>query len=148
MKTLFCCCLLFWANVLVAADLRVLLPHTWAIESQRGKLLVGDDGRSLGHYHFQRRTWDDVTRLRRKQGLPTAEWRTGAMQLPMSSAYALTYYDWLHEQLTIRLGYSTLQHIDAAWVAGINRVCRLKGNLNLLDSKVRNRVALLSPARL
>jgi hypothetical protein len=113
-------------------------------ESSSGKFLVGDGGRSRGWYHMSKAAWDDVTKARRRAGLPIADWKSGTRSKAWCDVYAIDHANCLARSLSSELGSSSEQLIYAAWNAGLQAVIDAKGDLQRLPRATRRRAILIA----
>jgi len=65
----------------------------------RGDVSSDGTARALGAFQFWRPTWDHVTSIRRKAGLPVSTYKDGATNLLWSTRYARTYLQDLEKYL-------------------------------------------------
>lgn len=76
-----------------------LLDAVCQIESSGGQFTYGDDGLSLGHFQIQKGAWQDVVEWRRKQNLPTHDYRKNVFNPRISRIYASNYLTLLYSRL-------------------------------------------------
>jgi len=117
------------------------------IESSGGKFLIGDNGKARGPFQFHAIAWQQVTELRKRRGLSSTSWKTGAMTEYWSRIYAKDYADWLADQLLKELGWCSERSIYAAWNAGLSRVLAVNGDLYRLNRLTVSKCAQLDAAR-
>ena len=109
-------------------------------ESSSGKYLVGDGG----WYHMSRGAWEDVSKARKKAGLPTIDWKTGARSKKWCDVYAIDHANYLARGLSSALGKSTERLIYAAWNAGLQSVIDVNGDLSRLPRATYRRAILIA----
>src|SRR5690242_20907216 len=69
----------------------LLLNVIRQIESAQGRMVVGDQGRSLGAYQLSRAAWRDVDQWRQARSQPVVEYETGVWCEEISRSYAADY---------------------------------------------------------
>jgi hypothetical protein len=73
------------------------------IESSNGRMIVGDNGRSLGDYQISQAAWFDVNAWRKSRGLPIYSYYPHVWNPKINRMYAADYLKILHAQLERRL---------------------------------------------
>ena len=118
------------------------------LESNGGRFLVGDSGKSLGHYQMQKGAWLDVVKWRKGQNLPTHDYRNNVLDPKISRIYAANYLTILYHRLWQAYQREPAPpEIYAAYNMGLRRFrqCnyRLERVNRITEEKCKQLVALL-----
>jgi hypothetical protein len=73
------------------------------VESDDGRLIIGDHGKSLGDYQISEAAWVDVNAWRKSRGMATFAYESGVWSERISREYARDYLRMLHRELAKRL---------------------------------------------
>ena len=97
-----------------------LLQAVREVESNNGRILYGDSGRSLGAFQMSQAAWLDVSAYRKARGLKVYSYNGHALHSYISRAYAADYLAMIHSELTRKLRRSpTVGEIYAAYNMGL-----------------------------
>lgn len=116
-----------------------LLSKIAKVESSNGQNLIGDKGRARGIYQFHFKTWQDVVAMRKRRGLSSPAWFSGAMNEKWATVFAEEYANWIVHELLTSVGWVSEQSIYASWNVGVNKVIAVRGRLNLLNATTRDK---------
>ena len=109
-----------------------LLQAVCEVESNNGRMLYGDTGRSLGAFQISRGAWSDVNAWRRLRGQKTYSYGHYALNNDVNRAYASDYLALIHSELSRKLRRTpTVAEIYAAYNMGL-------GNFAECDYRMAN----------
>jgi hypothetical protein len=123
MKKAICILIGFLAGGTFAAEWRpsdALLQAVREVESNNGRMLYGDTGRSLGAFQMSRGAWSDVSAFRKARGQKVYSYGQYALHSYVNRAYAADYLAMIHSELTRKLRRApTVSEIYAAYNMGL-----------------------------
>ena len=130
------------------ASAQTVFPEKWvdAIEQieSGGRNVTGDKGLAKGYFQFHRGTWIDVSKLRREQGLKTYNYSFAGDKI-ISREYAITWLNYLHKELTKRIGREPF--VNELWMAynmGLAGFAKINYQVcNATEKKYRTCMSLL-----
>jgi hypothetical protein len=97
-----------------------LMSAVRQVESNNGKLLYGDSGKSLGAFQMSEAAWLDVSAWRKGRGLKVYSYENHALHSYINRAYAADYMSMIHTELTRKLRRApTAGEIYAAYNMGL-----------------------------
>jgi hypothetical protein len=109
-----------------------LLQAVREVESNNGRVLYGDTGRSLGAFQMSRGAWSDVNVWRRTRGERVYSYSQYALNSSVNRAYAADYLSMIHSELSRKLRRApTVAEIYAAYNMGL-------GNFAECDYRMAN----------
>jgi len=109
-----------------------LLQAVREVESNNGRMLYGDTGRSLGAFQMSRGAWADVSAWRKARGEKTYSYGQYALHSYVNRAYAADYITMIHSELSRKLRRApTVSEIYAAYNMGL-------GNFAECDYRMAN----------
>jgi hypothetical protein len=109
-----------------------LLRAVKEVESNDGRFLYGDEGRSLGAFQMSRGAWKDVNAWRRARGLKTYDYGSHALNSYINRVYAADYLSMIHSELSKQLRRPpVIAEIYAAYNMGL-------GNFAECDYRLAN----------
>lgn len=85
-----------------------------------------------------------MSKARKKHGLPTIDWKTGARSKQWCDVYAIDHANYLARGLSSALGRSTERLIYAAWNAGLQAVIDADGDLSRLPRATHRRAIIIA----
>lgn len=136
-----CCAFaVLWSAALVVhadewAPSDLLLDGIRHIESADGRMLVGDQGRSLGPYQLSKPAWLDVDAWRKARGSDILKYATHVWSESLSRSYAADYLKILHARLEKHLKRSpTAGELYAAYNMGFAGFARCQFDLAKVNS--------------
>jgi hypothetical protein len=98
-----------------------LLRAVRQVESNNGRRVYGDSGRSLGPFQLSEAAWVDVSAWRRSRGLKVYSFEHHVMHSYINQAYAADYMSMLHSELGRKLRREpTAGEIYAAYNMGLS----------------------------
>jgi hypothetical protein len=98
-----------------------LLQAVREVESNNGRMLYGDSGRSLGAFQMSHAAWLDVSAWRRARGLKVYSYNGHALHSYINRTYAADYLSMIHSELTRKLRRApTVGEIYAAYNMGLS----------------------------
>ena len=98
-----------------------LLKAVREVESNNGRMLYGDTGRSLGAFQISRGAWSDVNAWRRTRGEKTYSYNQYALNSYLNRVYASDYLTMIHSELSRKLRRGpTVAEIYAAYNMGLS----------------------------
>ncbi len=118
------------------------------IESGGGRFTYGDRGLSLGHFQIQKSTWADVVEWRKKQNLPTHDYKDNVFNQRISRIYAANYFTILYGRLKQQYRREpTAGELYAAYNMGLEGFRRCNYNLTqvnpITEAKCKQVMALV-----
>ena len=123
MKKTVCALIGFLVSQTLAAEWRPsdeFLQAVREVESNNGRMLYGDSGRSLGAFQMSQAAWLDVSAWRRAHGLKVYSYDGHALHSYINRAYAADYLSMIHSELTRKLRRApTIGEIYAAYNMGL-----------------------------
>lgn len=112
-----------------------LLRAVRQIESNNGRHLVGDSGRSLGAFQLSEAAWVDVSAWRRARGLKVYSYENHALHNFINQTYAADYMVMIHGELRRKLGRSpTAGEIYAAYNMGLGNFEKCRYRLSRVNA--------------
>jgi hypothetical protein len=121
-----------------------LLQAVREVESNNGKMLYGDSGRSLGAYQMSAAAWADVSAYRRARGLKTYSYNAHVMHSFVNRAYAADYLTMIHSELTRRLRRPpTAGEIYAVYNMGLSNFAECGYRLANVNSMTAKKVQII-----
>jgi hypothetical protein len=115
------------------------------VESDNGRLLVGDEGHSLGPYQMSEPAWNRVSEIRRKLGYTVyRNWRHYSSWETVAREYARDYTTWLELQIIKQYGSATPEQVYAAYNCGFHKLKSVGGQVSHLRKDIQDRCALFS----
>jgi hypothetical protein len=97
-----------------------LLKAVREVESNNGRMLYGDSGKSLGAFQMTEAAWTDVSAWRRARGLKVYSYDSHALHSFINRTYAADYLSMLHSELSRKLRRApTAGEIYAAYNMGL-----------------------------
>ena len=86
---------------------------------------------------MHRGAWEDVNKIRARQGKKTYSWKPYAFQESISKEYCRTYCKWLEAELKGRFRKVDAPMVYACYNAGLENVVTVQGNVSRLNPKTR-----------
>lgn len=97
-----------------------MLKAVRQVESNNGRELYGDGGRSLGAYQLSEAAWVDVSAWRRARGLKVYSYDRHVMHSYINQVYAADYMSMIHSELSQKLRREpTAAEVYAAYNMGL-----------------------------
>lgn len=97
-----------------------LLRAVRQVESNNGRRVYGDSGRSLGPFQLSEAAWVDVSAWRRAHGLKVYSFEQHVLHSYINQAYAADYLTMLHTELSRKLKREpTAAEVYAAYNMGL-----------------------------
>ena len=111
-----------------------LLRAVRQVESNNGRHLIGDSGRSLGAFQLSEAAWVDVSAYRRARGLKTYSYDNHVLHNFINQTYAADYLAMIHSELKPKLGRSpTHAEIYAAYNMGLGNFAQCNYRLSRVN---------------
>ncbi len=138
MKNIIAVVVLFCAGLLHANDWKpdeALLLAIREVESNGGKYLYGDNGRSLGEYQMTRAAWNDVNKWRKARKSKAYDYRTYVFTPAIAKDYASNYLSILRSGLQGKLRRApSASELYAAYNMGFSKFGACGFNLGRINS--------------
>lgn len=80
-----------------------LMSAVRQVESDNGRILYGDSGKSLGAFQMSEPAWLDVSTWRQAHGLKVYSYENHALHNYINRVYAADYLSLIHNELTRKL---------------------------------------------
>jgi hypothetical protein len=122
-KLLYAVVVVALAGQAFAADWKpsdALMKAVRQVESNNGKILYGDSGKSLGAFQMSEAAWLDVSAWRRARGQKVYSYENHALHTYINQVYASDYLSMIHGELSRKLKRApTAGEIYAAYNMGL-----------------------------
>src|SRR3954452_18771649 len=103
MKKLLYAVVIALAGQMYGAEWRpseALMSAVRQVESDNGRILYGDSGKSLGAFQMSEAAWLDVSSWRQAHGLKVYAYENHALHNYINRVYAADYLSMIHNELT------------------------------------------------
>ena len=112
-----------------------LLRAVKQIESNNGRRVYGDSGRSLGPFQLSEAAWVDISAWRKIRGLKTYSYDQHVLHGYINQAYAADYLAMIHSELSRKMGRTpTHSEIYAAYNMGLGNFAQCNYRLSRVNA--------------